>query len=203
MKLQRPLRQGSRNAFTLAEVAVTIALVGLALAWMLQTLNTAKVTAAYTRNIKLARELALLTLGQIESGLYAEDVDDERIEGTYAEEGYPDFAFEAVIGDESFRPDENDSQAFDSWRHDQDLKRRAKAKEGDTEDAEQPYEKIQIKVTFRKIQDLDNEYVIERWLPWEQIHPEEAAEPDAGESGATGAAGGSSKSSPNKGGGAK
>ena len=60
-------KTATRGGFTLAEVAVTIALVGLALVYMLQGLNTAKITAAYTRNIKLSKELALLTLGRIES----------------------------------------------------------------------------------------------------------------------------------------
>ena len=183
----------SRSAFTLAEVAVTIALVGLALAWMLQTLNTSKVTAAYTRNIKLARELALLTMGQIESGLYEEDIDDERIEGSYAEEGYPDFFFEAVIGDENFRPDPNDAQAFDNWRHEQDRKRRESKDSEEEQDAEQPYEKIQVKVTFPRIQELSSEYVIERWIPWKQLPPDdpnaEAAAADAA-GGAAGGAGG-------------
>ncbi|HVS19734.1 MAG TPA: prepilin-type N-terminal cleavage/methylation domain-containing protein [Planctomycetota bacterium] len=74
-----------RVGFTLAEVAVTIAVVGLALVWMLQALNAAKLTAAQTRNLKLSRELALQTLGQLESGLFEDDLVDDRIDGTYAE----------------------------------------------------------------------------------------------------------------------
>ncbi|MCC7013538.1 MAG: hypothetical protein IT454_13320 [Planctomycetes bacterium] len=172
MKLQQRLERCTRrSAFTLAEVAVTIALVGLALAWMLQILNASKLTAAYSRNLKLSRELALMTLGQIEAGLFEDDIDDERIEGNYAEEGYPDFYFEAVIGDENFRPDESDRQAFDNWRHEQDEKRRNDKDQDD--DAEQPYEKIQVKVIFPKVQELSNEFVLERWVPWKQVHPEE------------------------------
>ena len=95
-------RRSTRSGFTLAEVAVTIAVVGLALVWMLQALNVAKLTAAQTRNYKLARELAMQTLGQLESGLFEEDLIDERIDGTSAEEGYPEFAYELVIGDENF-----------------------------------------------------------------------------------------------------
>ncbi len=187
MKHLTPRTRRSRAAFTLAEVAVTIALVGLALAWLLQTLNTSKVTAAYTRNLKLARELALLTLGQIESGLYEEEVDEDRIDGTYAEEGYPDFVFEAVIGDENFRPDPNDQQAFDNWRHEQQQKSRTKKEED--EEAEQPYEKIQIKVTFPQIQELDNEYSIERWIPWRVLHPETPEDAAAADDSAAGGAG--------------
>lgn len=164
-----------RGGFTLAEVAVTIALVGIALAWLLQALNSAKLTAANARNIKLARELSLLTLGQIESGLFAKEIDDDRIEGSYADEGYPDFSFEAVIGDENLSPNPEDQGAFDNWRHDQEQK---KAKESskdkkDEKEVEQPYEKIQIKVTFPKIQESKNEFVIEKWVAWKQIHPDE------------------------------
>lgn len=177
-----------RRGFTLAEVAVTIALVGLALAWMLQVLNASKLTAAYSRNLKLSRELALLTLGQIESGVFADDMDDERIEGSYAEEGYPDFYFEAILGDENFMPDPGDQQAFDNWRHEQQQKRRNETDED--EETEQAYEKIQVKVTFPKIQELSNEYVLERWIPWKQLHPEEDAEADAtGETGTGSGAG--------------
>lgn len=175
---------GRRRGFTLAEVAVTIAIVGLALAWMLQTLSSSKMTAAYSRNLKLARELSVYTLGQIESGLFAEELDDERIEGSYAEEGYPDFQFEAVIGEATLRPDMNDARAFDNWRHEEDQRRR-NAKDEEEEESEQPYEKVQIKITFPKIGDLGNEYVLERWLPWNQLHPSE----DEGEEGANSGSG--------------
>ncbi len=184
-----------RKGFTLAEVAVTIALIGLALAWMLQVLNASKLNAAYSRNLKLSRELALLTLGQIESGQFADDIDDERIEGTYAEEGYPDFSFEVVLGDENFRPDPTDQRAFDNWQYERDRREREKraedsssASEGEDEEEDKAYEKIQIKVTFPKVQEMRNEYTLERWLPWRQLHPEEAAadeEAAAAESGSS------------------
>lgn len=159
-------RRSTRSGFTLAEVAVTIAVVGLALVWMLQALNVAKLTAAQTRNYKLARELAMQTLGQLESGLFEEDLIDERIDGTYAEEGYPEFAYELVIGDENFMPPE-DSEAFDNWLEE----RRQKEYDDDEEEAEQPYEKVQIKVVFPPIGEMNNELILERWLPWEQVHP--------------------------------
>lgn len=165
-----PSSAGARG-FTLAEVAVTIAVVGLALVWMLQALNAAKLTAAHTRNLKLARELALLTLGQIESGLYSEEIEDDRIEGTYAEEGYPEFGFEAVIGDENFRPAEDDP-AFDNWLDE----RQREESEQDEVEVEQPYEKVQVRVTFPPVVDLQSELVLERWFPWEQLHPPEEAE---------------------------
>jgi prepilin-type N-terminal cleavage/methylation domain-containing protein len=192
-----------RGGFTLAEVAVTIALVGIALAWLLQALNSAKLTAANARNIKLARELSLLTLGQIESGLFAKEIDDDRIEGSYADEGYPDFSFEAVIGDENLTPNPEDGNAFDNWRHDQDQK---KAKESsqdkkDEKEVEQPYEKIQIKVTFPKIQQSKNEFVIEKWVAWKQIHPDDPADASANSnsSAASNAAAGGANQAANQG----
>ena len=192
-----PRRHVSRRraGFTLAEVAVTIAIVGLALAWMLQTLSSSKMTAAYSRNLKLARELSLYTLGQIESGLFEEELENERIEGVYADEGYPDFAFEAVIGDESLSPDPTNQQSFDNWRHERDQrdrKRSSATSDEDEEEVEEPYERIQVRVTFPKLGELKNEYVIERWLPWRQLHPEEPT----GEEGAAGA--GSSGSAASK-----
>jgi prepilin-type N-terminal cleavage/methylation domain-containing protein len=193
------------GGFTLAEVAVTIALVGIALAWLLQALNSAKLTAANARNIKLARELSLLTLGQIESGLFAKEIDDDRIEGSYADEGYPEFSFEAVIGDENLSPDPNDTAAFDNWRHDQDQKKaKQSSKDKDEKEVEQPYEKIQIKVTFPKIQQSKNEYVIEKWVAWKQIHPEEATDANSPSNAASNASSnGSSSTSGTGSGGAK
>jgi prepilin-type N-terminal cleavage/methylation domain-containing protein len=188
--IQHSKRFGARGAkgFTLAEVAVTIAIVGLALAWMLQTLSSSKLTAAYSRNLKLARELAVYTLGQIESGLYVEELDQDRIEGSYADEGYPDFHFEAVLGDESLSPNRDDARAFDNWRHEQSVKERNASRE-EEEETEQPYEKVQVRVTFPKIGDLKNDYIIERWLPWKQVHPDEAGA-EGEESGAGAASGG-------------
>ncbi len=184
-------RSGAGRGFTLAEVAVTIAIVGLALAWMLQTLSTSKMTAAYSRNLKLARELAVYTLGRIEAGLYEEELESEHIRGTYVDEGYPDFQFEAVIGDESLSPDPNDARAFDNWRHERDQRERnSSSSDDDEEESEQPYEKVQVRVTFPKIGELKNEYVIERWLPWAQIHPvdPESAEGQDGGGAASGGA---------------
>jgi prepilin-type N-terminal cleavage/methylation domain-containing protein len=161
-------RRAGRAGFTLAEVAVTIAVVGLAMVYMLQALSTAKMTAAHTRNLKLSKELALLTLGRIESGLYEEELDDEIIEGNYSEEGYPDFSFQAVIGDENLPERIDDGAFFDNWQWEDDQQ-----EDEDDEELEQPYEKIQIRVISPQIQELKNELVIERWVAWEQLHPPE------------------------------
>jgi hypothetical protein len=162
-------------------VAVTIALVGLAMVYMLQALSTAKMTAAQTRNLKLSKELALLTLGRIESGLYEEELDDEIIEGTYAEEGYPDFSFQAAIGDENLPERVEEGSYFDNWQWEDE-----QDEDDDEDEVERPYEKIQIRVIFPKIQELKNELVIERWVAWDQLHPadDEAEDEEPGSGGA-------------------
>ena len=52
-------RSDSRAGFTLAEAAVTIALVAVTLTILLQSLEGSKMMAAHTRDQKIARELAL------------------------------------------------------------------------------------------------------------------------------------------------
>ena len=68
----------ARAGFTLAEVAVTLVIVAIGLLFVLQGLSTSKFTAAQTHNRKLARELALVTLGEIQAGLYRDDLDGNR-----------------------------------------------------------------------------------------------------------------------------
>ena len=167
-----PVRTGRthRGAFTLAEVAVTIAVVGIAMVLLLEGLSAAKVNAARTRNMKLSKDLALLTLGRIESGLYEDELDDERIEGSYADDGYPDFSFQAVVGDENLpeRYDDERGTFFDNWGWE-----REQAEYDDDDEVEQPYEKIQVRVISPRIGEHSNEYVLERWVSWDQLHPPE------------------------------
>lgn len=174
LRLHRP--QGSELGFTLAEVAVTIAVVGIAMVLMLEGLSSAKVSAAHTRNMKLSKDLGLLTLGRIESGLYEEELDDERIEGSYADDGYPDFSFQAVIGDENlperYEDDRDEGQFFDNWG----WEREQSEYDQDQDEVEQPYEKIQIRVLSPKIGELSNEFVLERWVAWDQLHPSEESD---------------------------
>ena len=183
----KALRRRARAGFTLAEVAVTILIVGFGLVLVLQGLNTAKLTAAHTRNYKLARELALQTLGQIESGLFQEDIEDGLL-GTYAEEGYPDFAFEVVVGDEAFR-ERRDDGGYDSWApRDSD-----EDEQEEDEESEEPFEKVRVRVTFPKVQEVSNELVLERWIPWKQVYgetEEEEGAPGSGSGETTAAAGG-------------
>lgn len=164
---QRQASGSPQPGFTLAEVAVTIVIVGIALVLCLQGLNGSKLQAAYTRNYKLARELGLVTLGEVGAGLWAEDIEDG-LEGTYGDEGYPLFAFEVVIGEESFREEVEEGaygdEAYDSFQRDED--------EEDDDDLEEdaPYEKVRIKVTFPPIQDYPADLTMEQWFPWDQVY---------------------------------
>ncbi len=165
-----------RRAFTLVEVAVTILLVGGTLVWVLEGLNGAKFSAAQTSNTKLARDLGMLTLGRIQAGLYQEEIQTDRIEGTYADEGYETFTFEVVLGDEVFREREEQEdqrgRRFDNWQHERQLEWEAEDYDED-EQAEEPYQVVQIKVIFPKIQDRPNELILERWIPWLQVYGED------------------------------
>ena len=175
------LGRRSSGGFTLAEVAVTIVIVGIGMLMVLQGLNTAKMTAAQTRNIKLARNLALLTLGQVASGEFQEDIENG-LNGTYAEEGYPQFSYEVIVGDQSFEGTTPQDGTFDTWQHQRQLEddRKAQqakdAKDGeDPKDKEEPFEKVKIRVTFLpKIRvgetELKNDLVLEEWIPWKQVY---------------------------------
>lgn len=172
--LLRPREGTSARAggFTLAEVAVALVIVGYSLVFLLQALNAAKLIAAQTRNYKLARELGVLTIGQVESGLFREDIENG-LRGTYADLGYPDFVYEVVVGDETFRNNEQEG-GFDNWKdraaRQADKRREAGGKEDEEE--EKPFEKVKVRVTFPKVQELSNELILERWIPWVQVYGE-------------------------------
>lgn len=172
MNTRGPLGTRARSAFTLVEVAVTIVIVGITLVFSLQILQGAKLTAAQTRNEKLAREFALYTLGRIEAGVYWEEVSDLRLDGSYADEGHPEFTFEVVMGDEAFvERDEYGRANFDNWRQrDED-----RHEDEELAEEEQAYEKVQVKVFFPKLAEFNNEIVLEKWVDWRRVHPEEAA----------------------------
>jgi prepilin-type N-terminal cleavage/methylation domain-containing protein len=168
---------GPGRGFTLAEVAVTIVIVGVALVYVLQSLSASKFTAANTRNLKLAKELATYTLGQIECGRYWEETGAGRFEGSYADEGYPDFRFEVVLGQESFRDEYRDTSddRFDNWRYNEDYSQ----SEDEEEEVEQPYEQVQIRVSFPTIKSEEYTLTLEKWIAWNQVYEPEEAEPGA------------------------
>lgn len=189
--MPRPL--GRRRAgFTLAEAAITIALVALTLSTVLQILQGSKFTTAHTRDMRRARDLALTTLAEIESGLWWDIIDSTR-SGNYVAQDLPDFYFELAVGDEGFREDQerdDEGRPFDNW----DYKRQLELDSYDSdeeEEATEPFEKIRIRVTFPKYGELPNEIVLERWIPWEQVYgePEEEADAEGSAGGTTGAPG--------------
>lgn len=166
----RRTRIPANAGFTLAEVMVALLLVGGILVYTLTGLNLSTLESGHTYSTKLARELALLTLGQVESGLFWEEMDDE-IRGNFAEQGYPDFHYEVVFGQENFEDDES----FDSWYDEDD-------DDEEDEESEQPYQEVKVRVTFPKYAQFTNEVIVERWVPWRQLYPDE----DGPESGAEG-----------------
>jgi len=183
--IRRAQRAGfTRAGFTLAEVAVTIVIVGTMLIYLLQGLNGTKLLAAQTRNNKLSRELALQKLGQVGSGLYQEDI-DKGLVGSFADEGYPDFTFEVVVGDEVFS-DQDDVQndRFDSWHPPNST--RDEQQDPNEEPVEKPFEKVKIRVTSPKIQEFSNQLTLEQWYPWAQVYgvKEEDQKDQAGQPGA-------------------
>ena len=172
------IKQRARAAFTLVEVAVAILIVGIALTLVLQSLNTSKLRAKQTQNLKLARELGTLTMGRLSAGLYQEEI-DSYYTGSYSEEGYPEFSYEIVLGENSFPEAEGYEEGvrFDSW-YDEDLN-----EDDDEEDAEEPYEKIRVRVTFPVLSEYSNQLELERWIPWDQVYGEEEDEFAEGEDG--------------------
>jgi prepilin-type N-terminal cleavage/methylation domain-containing protein len=187
-----PQQRGARESagFTLAEVAVTLLIVSIGLVLVLQGLSSSKLAAAETHNRKVARELAQYTLGQVEAGLFWEELDGggDVVTGTYAEEGYEDFHYELVFGDEEFTEKRsramNEDGYHDSWEAERQREERLRDKEGkDDEDekAVQPFEKVRIQVTYPQLGEHENTLVLERWMAWENVYgtDEEAKETDA------------------------
>ena len=178
MRIRRSsgLPRGRRGGFTLAEVAVTLVIVGITLLWVLEGMNRARMTAAHTHNVKIASELALQTLGQVEAGLFWEEIDEHGISGNYAEEGYESFYWEIVLGDETF-PDLEDMDptiphdAFvEARRREQEAEDASDDDDEDEEEAEEPYEKVKLRVTFPQTTEQKAEILFERWIPWAQVY---------------------------------
>ena len=191
----------SRAGFTLAEVAVTLLIVAIGLVLVLQGLTSAKLSAAETHHRKVARELALLTRGQVEAGLFWEELGDGKgkgsgdvMTGTYAEEGYEQFHYELVLGEEEFTSTERDGEDgregyHDSWEAEREREERAEERAGKDDDEEEeevaePFEKVRIKVGYPQLTERESSLVIERWMPWEQVYGSEEEDEGATEGGA-------------------
>ena len=178
----KPAPHTRSGGFTLAEVAVTLVIVAMTLLLVMQALGSSKLIAAQGNNRKIATQLALLTIARVESGMFWEDLDGltGSFTGTYAEEGYDAFSWELIIGDEEFADRERDQEEsgyFDNyahrrWRAAEDESFEDRAREdayGQTGTTGGPFERVTVRVVFPKLTDQDNEYVIERWVPLEQV----------------------------------
>ena len=199
------IRRAALRGFTLAEVAVTIVIVGIGMLLVLEGLNMAKMSALQTKNLKLSRELALLTLGQISAGLFQEEIQNG-LHGTYAQEGFPDFTYEVAVGDVALTASEGSRGAndtsFDSWNrpvttststtNTTDSQKDDQSKKDPKDITDQPYEKVKIKVGFPTIriekEELKHELVLEEWIPWKQVYGSNEAETADQKKGTSGAA---------------
>jgi prepilin-type N-terminal cleavage/methylation domain-containing protein len=188
-------RSHARAGFTLAEVAVTLLIVSMGLVLVMQGLTAAKHSAATTHYRKVARELGGLSLGQLEAGLFWEDLQGSNssgdvLTGNYAEEGYEEFSYELVLGDEQFseesgRYDENGAY-HDTWAYQRERERDRKDDDEEEDAVTEPFQKARIRVTFPKLGEADNTLVIERWIPWDLVYGNEgdnAAPADKGSDG--------------------
>jgi prepilin-type N-terminal cleavage/methylation domain-containing protein len=179
-------RRGTAAGFTLAEVAITLLIVGIGLMVVLQGLTAAKELSAATHYRKIARDLAQLTLNQVEAGLFWEELDaaDERgqiLTGSYAEDGHEALHYELAFGDEEFfEPeygDDNEGGYHDSWQYERERQDRL-TEDDDEELIEEPFQKVKVKVTYPQFGERPNSLVLERWIPWKQVY---GSEEDSGD----------------------
>lgn len=187
-------RPGAANGgFTLAELAVTIVIVGISLVLLLQGLGGAKAQAFYTQQIKVANQLARATLGEVAAGEYAEEA-EFGLDGSYADDGYPEFFYEVYFGEENFPSDAaqgpNDGR-HDSWAHqrDQEERRREQEEDEDTtnrageddedEELREPFQKVFIRVTFPVAGEYEGSHELQQWIPWNQVYGPDEEEEEA------------------------
>jgi len=105
--------------------------------------------------------------------------------GNYGEQGYEEWLWEVVFGDETFSDEleENGSIMFDTFRdrerRQEEARDKADRNDKDKEEEEEttePYEKVRIRVSFPKLGEFPNTLTLERWMPWEDVYGPEAAE---------------------------
>ena len=172
----------SRSGFTLVEIAVTLLIISIGLTMCVESLFVAKNQAAHTRNLKLARELGTMTLGQIESGVYQEEI-QSGWSGSYAQEGYPDFYYEVLLGEDAF---EQDTEQVDTGYHDSFAARREREEEDrrlsdeDDEEIVEAFEKVKLRVTFPRTKQFRNDLVLESWMEWDQVYGSDEEDEEEG-----------------------
>lgn len=198
--MRHPLRTAPRAperagaGFTLAEAAITIALVGMVVVMILQGLEGAKMNALYVKNRKTAYELGVGLLGEVRVGLYREEL-ESGMSGDFAEQDHPEFEWEVVLGDDVFEEADRDDtdRPYDNYQRRRELQEERDAErdsrfvdEDEEAAAEEPFEKIKVRVTYPKVRTFPSELVLEAWVPWVEVYGED--EEEETELGAAGAA---------------
>ena len=174
-----------RRGFTLAEAAITIAIVGLTITYTLQALTSAQTTAAHTHEMKLAREMALRTLGEIATGQYQAEMNDV-IQGTYPEDEAPYMSYQIAFGDASLPShgeprDDGYTERVDNWENRRQWSEQQNA-DSTEEESQEDYEVVRIRVIFPKhTEELDDFIEFEAWIPWDQGYGAEEETTEAGE----------------------
>ena len=195
----RPLRTRPRltqAGFTLAEAAVTIAIVAIVLTVMLQGLEGAKFSAAHNRARKTAYELGTEMLGLISAGLWQEEI-ETGLTGSFAEQDEPDFYWEVALGEDALAEASEDGteRPFDNYEARRDWEDSQDDDLEEDEENTEPFEKIKLRISYPKFSDYPQELVLERWIRWEQVYgpseedllaEEEAAQGQGGAGGAPG-----------------
>ena len=188
MRLPASRKTGDSAGFTLAEAAVTIAIVGIVLLAVMQGLQGAKMASLNVKNQKTAYELGTGLLGEIRVGLYREEL-ESGMTGDFAEQEEPDFRWEVTLGDDvsTDAGDGSEERPFDNL---QDRREREEDRENSSdsrftdeedEEATEPFEKVKIRVTYPLVEEYPTELLLEAWIPWVEVYGPEEEEELAGQ----------------------
>jgi len=185
------LRNRARGGFTLAEVAVTLLIMGLCMLYVLQGLNESRHTAMYTYRTKMAREMATLLLSKVEAGAYWEDLEsDNMLSGACVEEDelYEDYFWEMTFGDEAEFSTvlEGDRKKWDRDDHTTLSYRDMQERERDHDEGEdellteEPFEDVRVRITLET--ELENKVLItlEKKIPWDLVYGTNEEEEEGG-----------------------
>ncbi|MDG1049047.1 MAG: prepilin-type N-terminal cleavage/methylation domain-containing protein [Planctomycetota bacterium] len=161
----------ARAGFTLAEAAVTIAIVAIVLTVMLQGLQGAKFSAAHNRARKTAYELGTEMMGLISAGLWQDEI-ESGLTGSFAEQDEPDFFWEVALGEDALAEasDDGSERPFDNFQARRDWDESQEDESEEDEENTEPFEKIKLRVNYPKFSDFPDELVLERWIRWEQVY---------------------------------
>ena len=178
MKPRPTARRRAAAGFTLAEVAVALVISAMTLMLVMQGVVGAKLTAAQTSYRKIARDLAQLAIGWVESGLFWDDLDGlpGTLYGDFAEEGYDAFRWEIIVGEDTRSAyEDSESGYFDSLAYERYRRREALDEDPDREPYPEtgstggPYEVVTVRVFFPQLTDQPNTLEMTRWVPLDQV----------------------------------